>query len=82
MKTHEEIHAWLREKIAVATHTDPGAIETDAQFTNYGLDSIVIVTLVDDMEVWLGVTLDPTIFWEYPTIEELTNWLIEKKLAN
>ena len=82
MRTSEEIQTWLREKIASAIEVDADVIDTKAPFTNYGLDSILIVTLVDDMEEWLEVTLDPTIFWEYPTIEELTKWLTTEKLGH
>lgn len=81
MRTREEIQTWLREKIARAIKTAPEVIIPDAPFTDYGLDSILIVTLVDDLEVWLEVSLDPTIFWEYPSIELLTEWLLTEKLA-
>lgn len=75
MKTHEEIETWLKERIANEIKTTPEAIPINVPFTNFGLDSIVIVTLVDDLEHWLNVTLDPTIFWEFPSIEALTDWL-------
>lgn len=80
MKTREEIVEWLQEKIAREIKSKPENIATNAPFTDFGLDSIVIVTLVDDLEYWLKVSLDPTIFWEYPSIELLTEWLITEKL--
>ncbi len=82
MKSREEIQTWLREKIAKEIKTAPEAVPVDVPFTNFGLDSIVIVTLVVDMEEWLETSLDPTIFWEHPTIELLTEWLITEKLTN
>jgi acyl carrier protein len=82
MKKSEEIINWLREKIAKETNLQPANIATDIPFTEFGLDSIVIVTLVDDLEHWLSVSLDPTVFWEYPSIEILTDWLITEKLTN
>ncbi len=81
MKTREEIRTWLRERIAREIKKDASAVSTDAPFTDFGLDSIVIVTLVDDLEYWLQTSLDPTIFWEHPSIEILTEWLITEKLA-
>lgn len=80
MKTSEEIKTWLRERIAGAIKTTADAVPTNVPFTNFGLDSILIVTLVDDMEEWLKVQLDATIFWEYPTIDSLTEWLLAEKL--
>ncbi len=76
MKSREEIQNWLREKIAEKIKLPVSAVEVDVPFANYGLDSILLVTLVDELEEWLGTSLDPTIFWEYPTIEILTEWLL------
>ncbi|MGB7069044.1 MAG: acyl carrier protein [Pyrinomonadaceae bacterium] len=81
MKTREEIINWLKEKIAVETKSQAEKIATDAPFTDFGLDSIVIVTLVDDLEHWLEISLDPTVFWEFPSIEILSDWLLTEKLA-
>jgi len=81
MKTKEEIAIWLLEKIAKETKLEPAFVTANTPFDRFGLDSIVIVTLVDDLEQWLNVSLDPTIFWEYPSIEELSKWLVEEKLG-
>lgn len=53
----------------------------DVPFAKFGLDSIVIVTLVDDLEQKVGASLDPTIFWEFPTIAELASWLVKEKVT-
>lgn len=81
MKTREEIQNWLRDKIAAELKIKSEEVSLQTTFAGYGLDSIVIVTLVDDLEEWLGTSLDPTIFWEYPTIETLTDWLINEHLS-
>lgn len=80
LETKESIQKWLIDRIAREAKTMPDKIGTDAPFTRFGLDSIVIVTLVDDLEHEIGVSLDPTIFWEYPTIEILSEWLVEDRL--
>jgi acyl carrier protein len=33
--------------------------------------------LAGDIEDWLGVTLEPTVAWEYPTVRELARFLAE-----
>ena len=81
IKTKEQIIDWLRNKIAGETDSQPENISTDIPFEDFGLDSIVLVTLVDDLENLLAISLDPTIFWEYPSIEVLTDWLIAEKLG-
>lgn len=80
MKSREEIQNWLRLKIAEKIKSTPDKILVDVPFTNYSLDSILLVTLVDELEEWLETQLDPTIFWEYPTIEILTDWLLSAEL--
>lgn len=71
MKTKEEIQQWLQKKIAAEVRTTPALIPINRPFTDFGLDSIVMVTLVTDLEDWLGLSLDPTLFWEFPSIEVL-----------
>ena len=82
LSSREEIQSWLIERISREVKITPDKIGTDVPFTRFGLDSIVIVTLVDDLEYMIGISLDPTIFWEYPSIELLTEWLMTEKLTN
>ena len=79
MKTRNEIIDWLKEQIARETGTAPATIRTDVPFTDFGMDSIIIVTLVTNLEEWLGRALDPTIFWEFPSIDALAEWLVEAR---
>ena len=79
-KTEAEIIEWLQENIARETSQSPSKILTNRPFIEFGLDSIVVVTLVSDLEDWLGVSLDPTVLWEFPNIEVLSKWLVESKL--
>ena len=80
MKTKQEIVSWLREQIALETKTDSAAVPTDVPFTVFGLDSIVVVSLVTNLEEWLNTSLDPTILWEFPSIEALSEWLVSEHL--
>jgi acyl carrier protein len=80
MKTQQEIILWLREQIAAETKIDAAAVRTNVPFTDFGLDSIVIVTLVTKLEEWLNTSLDPTIFWEFPSIKALSDWLVNEHL--
>jgi acyl carrier protein len=82
MKTSEEIQTWLRERIAKEIKIKPETVSLHATFAGCGIDSLVIVTLVNDLEEWLNVSLDPTIFWEYPTIKDLTDWLLSEDFSN
>ncbi len=52
-------------------------IETNATFISYGIDSVMAVELVQDLEDCLGHALDPTLLWNFPTIESLSQHLIK-----
>ena len=80
MKSTQEITSWLQEKIAGEMKCDPDEIGTDTEFAALGLDSLLGVSLADELGQALGIELDPTIFWEFPTIAELTDWLVNRKL--
>ncbi len=43
-------------------------------FAEYGLDSVMAVELVQDLETWLNQPLDPTVIWNYSTIEALAKY--------
>ena len=44
-------------------------------FVDYGLDSVQAVSIVGDLETWLGRSLSPTLIWDFPTIEDLAKHL-------
>ncbi|WP_276736064.1 type I polyketide synthase [Bacillus sp. (in: firmicutes)] len=52
--------------------------ETDEPFQEYGIDSIILAQLVQQMNQALNGDIDPSILFEYPTIESFANWLISK----
>lgn len=82
MKAREEIEKWLQERIAAEIKVAPEAVSVNVPFANYGLESIVFVTLVSDLEDWLELSLDPTIFWEYPTIKLLSEWIVREDFSD
>lgn len=73
-----QIHTWLVSRIADVLNIKPEEVDTTLSFERYGLDSADIVGVMADLEDWLGYEIgDPTLMYEYPTIEELS-----QRLAN
>jgi 8-amino-7-oxononanoate synthase len=70
-----EISSWLVARIAELLELDPDEIDRQQDLTDYGLSSVDAVNLSGDLENFLGCRLPPTIVWEYPTIEELSQYL-------
>jgi len=66
-----EIQNWLVSYIAELIEVTRDDIDVTIPFDEYGLDSAMSVTIVADLEAWLGRTLDPTLIYDYPTLEKL-----------
>jgi acyl carrier protein len=80
MRVQEEvIQTWLITHVAEQVGMMPQDINVHTPFTEYGLDSMVGVSLAGDLEDWLGLALSPTLLWDYPTIETLAWYLAEEK---
>ncbi len=72
---------WLTEHIARQIGQPAGSISPDEQFVNYGIDSAQAVSLTGDLEQYLGVSLSPTLAWDYPTPRQLARFLVGSPLA-
>jgi acyl carrier protein len=66
---------WLTCRIAAHLHTTPDAIATDAPLSDHGLDSLFGLTLCADLERQLGLVVQPTIAWDYPTVDAIAGYL-------
>lgn len=70
-----EIETWLINSISNSLEMKSHEIDPTVPFESYGVDSSTAISLSGDLEEWLGCSLDPMIFFDYPTIESLTNYL-------
>jgi acyl carrier protein len=73
-----EVQQWLTDYLAALLGEPSGAVDTRLSFESHGLDSAAAVSLVADLEDWTGLELDPTIVYEYPTVAELTDFLVAR----
>ena len=69
---------WLTNRVAAYLNTEPAAIATDAAIGDYGLDSVFALTLCADLECELGIVVEPTLVWDYPTIDAIAGHLTEE----
>ncbi|HVG32646.1 MAG TPA: beta-ketoacyl synthase N-terminal-like domain-containing protein [Pyrinomonadaceae bacterium] len=73
--TSEAIQAWLVARIATRASVAAHEVDTRRPFTSYGLDSLAGATLAADLGEWLGRELSPTLVYDYPTIDALSQYL-------
>ncbi|KDP88103.1 hypothetical protein CF70_032560 [Cupriavidus sp. SK-3] len=74
-RSREEISAWCTQFIVNNLGIPPAKVDTSHEFDAYGLDSTAAVGLVVELEEWLGRPVDPSVLFEYPTIDALANHL-------
>lgn len=74
-----EIQDWLVIYLAEVLEITPDKIDVTIPFDCYSLDSAAAMGLSGDLENWLGISVDPTIVYDYPNIRELAEYLGQKK---
>jgi acyl-CoA synthetase (AMP-forming)/AMP-acid ligase II/acyl carrier protein len=70
-RTREEIEDFLLQKLSSGLAVSSDDVDVNQPFSSFGLDSLRTLALLDEVESWLGRSLSPTLFWDYPTIAEL-----------
>jgi acyl carrier protein len=71
----EKIEDWLVDYVARLLEMDPETIDTRTPLHRYGIDSVAAVSMTGDLSAWLGRAVDPTLPYDYPTIEGLARHL-------
>ncbi|WP_199336930.1 acyl carrier protein [Oscillatoria sp. FACHB-1407] len=75
--TAAEIQEWIVSYLADLLEIESEDVNVTIPFDRYGLDSSVAVGMTGDLEDWMGKKLDPTLLYDYPTIETLAKHLAE-----
>ena len=76
-----DIAGWLQIRLAVYLHLSPDKIDIEQSFDYYGMDSVQVVSAMEDLSAWLGENFDATLFWQYPSIAALSEHLASQKIS-
>ena len=71
------VESWLADYIATQTGLPASSLQRHVAFNNYSLTSVQLVGLVRHIGEKLGRELSPTLAWEYPTLGEMTDYLVK-----
>ena len=74
-----DIRKWLTDYLAYLVGEPADSIDAARSFDRYGIDSAAAVSLVGDLEQWMGLELDPTIVYDYPNIDQLSDYLVTQQ---
>nr|WP_054739565.1 SDR family NAD(P)-dependent oxidoreductase [Cellulosilyticum ruminicola] len=72
----EESSKYIKEIIAGVLKMPVEKINDTAQFEEYGIDSVIIMDLTQELEKTFG-DLPKTLFFEYQTVNELVTYFVE-----
>ena len=73
---------WLVERIARERKVAPDSIALDEAFFNIGLNSLQTLLISTELGEFLGMEeFNPSLFWDYPTIQKLAAHLAEPPQA-
>ncbi|MFM7363093.1 MAG: AMP-binding protein [Cuspidothrix sp.] len=75
--TLEQIQTWLINRLSTELKIPPQEIDIQEAFAYYGLDSSAAIAITGELIDWLECEVEPTLFWEYPNIEELASYLAQ-----
>lgn len=71
----KDVESWLVSQLSDYLKLKKDEIEVKEPFARYIMDSSVTVSMTEKLGKWLGVELEPTLFWEYPTIALVAQYL-------
>ncbi|MBB5447923.1 MULTISPECIES: acyl carrier protein [unclassified Paraburkholderia] len=76
--TQAQLEEWFVSYIADLRGMKREKISRTVVLSKYGLDSASAVALSGDLMDWLKCDVDPTLLYEYPTIEKAAAYLMER----
>jgi acyl-CoA synthetase (AMP-forming)/AMP-acid ligase II/alkylation response protein AidB-like acyl-CoA dehydrogenase/acyl carrier protein len=70
-----EIGEWLARWLSEAFQRPAADIQPSDVFSEFGMDSVRAVMLINALEDWLGLELPPTLIWDYPSLGQMAGHL-------
>ncbi|GAX59142.1 beta-ketoacyl synthase [Candidatus Scalindua japonica] len=75
-RVQQEMIGLLSEQLKV----EKSEIDIDADISEYGVDSIMIMNMMNEMEQRYGKVVEASVIMEHPTVSSMSDYLIEKKI--
>ncbi|MGG1942592.1 SDR family NAD(P)-dependent oxidoreductase [Paenibacillus polymyxa] len=75
-RAEEHVRELIVEKLAEALNVDFSMIDVHESFADYGLDSILGVNFVQDVNQGLGIHLQTTDIFDYSSVKQLTLYIL------
>ncbi len=79
--TQTQIIDLILTHFGAQTHLPKKSIDIQTPLVSYGFDSIHALSLCAELERRLGIEIEPTIAWYYPTIEQMATYLASEVMS-
>jgi len=76
-RSAQVIQNWLVDRVSRRLGQLPETIDVQAPFEHFGLDSVMVVTLIADLETWMGWRFHENPLEDHPTLAALAQYLAE-----
>jgi len=73
--TRDDIKSHLVSLVAEVLEVPPEKISCDIPVSKLGVDSVTVVELFEKLGTWLQMDIEPTLGWDYPTIDAMASYL-------
>ncbi len=80
--TTAEIRLWLQQELAGLMEIAPSDLPFDIALTKLGVDSLVAVRLAGVIGERFAIVVEPTVMFDYPSIDALAAYLHSNNLAS
>ncbi|WP_234859383.1 SDR family NAD(P)-dependent oxidoreductase [Aquimarina aquimarini] len=71
------VEEWLVNLFSTELRIPKNRLEKDMDFSDFGVDSIILTQLMQSVNKYLETDIDPSIFYEYASINRLVYWINE-----
>lgn len=78
IETSDLIKDWIANKFLLYCKVSIEDIDYSKPFSYYGLDSLKALTIIGELEEWLGIEIPSTLLWDYPTIDKAGDYLFSE----
>jgi acyl carrier protein len=79
--TKSAIIEFLKQEVSTECRVPFETVNAGLPFADFAMDSLQAVYIMDRLEKFIGAELSPLYFWDYPTIDALSDF-IEKQILH
>jgi acyl-CoA synthetase (AMP-forming)/AMP-acid ligase II/acyl carrier protein len=72
---------WITQWLITRSGVEPGQVDVNRRFDDFGLDSLMAIELIGDLEDACDIELAPTVAWDHPTIAKMASLIAARYCA-